>query len=64
MIALTRLDGTVFHVNPAFVVTIEQAADTVLHLSSGTSIMVTEKAVAVVELITDWQRRIRQTGGE
>jgi uncharacterized protein YlzI (FlbEa/FlbD family) len=51
-------------VNPAFVVTIEQAADTVLHLSSGTSIMVTEKAVAVVELITGWQRRIRQLGGE
>ena len=64
MIPLTRLDGSVFHVNPAFIVTIEQAADTVVHLSSGTSIMVSERAVAVVELVADWQRRIRRSGEE
>lgn len=64
MIPLTRLDGSVFHVNAAFIVTIEQAADTVVHLSSGTSIMVCEKANAVVELVADWQRRIHRAREE
>lgn len=62
MIPLTRLDGTVFHVNAAFIVTIEQVADTVVHLQTGSSIMVCEKAVAVVDLVASWQRRVRATG--
>lgn len=58
MISLTRLDGKTFHLNPDFIVTIEEAPDTVLHLSSGTSLMVLEKSEEIVRRIQSWHARL------
>ena len=58
MISLSRLDGKVFHLNPDFIVTIEETPDTVLHLSTGTSLMVLEKTEEVVRRIQDWHTKL------
>ncbi len=59
MIPLTRLDGTTFFLNPALMVTVEEAPDTVINLSTGTSIMVLEDAAEIVDLIIVFHRRIQ-----
>ena len=58
MIALTRLDGSEFFLNPSLIVTVEEAPDTVIHLNTGTSIMVLERAAEVVDRIVVFQRRV------
>ena len=51
MISLTRLDGSEFVLNAAQIVTVEQAGNTVLQLSTGTSMIVQESAATVVERV-------------
>lgn len=58
MIPLTRLDGTAFFLNAALLVTIEETPDTVIHLTTGTSMIVLERAKDIVELIVLFQRRL------
>lgn len=58
MIPLTRLDGTTFYLNPDLMVMVEETPDTVLHLSTGTSMMVLEAAAEIVDLIVMFHRRI------
>ena len=59
MVPLTRLDGSSFFLNPALIVTIEEAPDTVINLSTGTSFMVLEDAAEVVDLIVIFHRRVQ-----
>jgi flagellar protein FlbD len=58
MIPLTRLDGTPFFLNAALLVTIEETPDTVIHLTTGTSMIVLERAKDIVELVVLFQRRL------
>ena len=56
MIALTRLDGSRFHLNASLIVTVEEAPDTVVHLQTGTSIMVREHLQQILDGIIAWKR--------
>ena len=58
MIPLTRLDGSAFFLNWSLVVTIEETPDTVLHLTTGTSFIVLERAREVVDLVLAFQRTV------
>jgi flagellar protein FlbD len=57
MIALTRLDGSIFYLNPSLMITVEEAPDTVISLTTGTSVMVREGAEEIVDLIVMFHRR-------
>lgn len=59
MISLTRLDGARFWLNAALIVTLEEAPDTVVVLSTGTSMMVREKAAQILERILQYHTSIR-----
>ena len=56
MIALTRLDGSRFHLNATYIVTLEESPDTVLHLQTGTSIMVKEHVEEILQSIVVWHK--------
>ena len=58
MIRLTRLDGTTFFLNSAMLMTIEETPDTVIHLTTGTSMIVLERAKEIVELVVIFQRSL------
>jgi flagellar protein FlbD len=58
MIPLTRFDGSVFYLNAALLVTVEEAPDTVVHLTTGTSLMVKESVHTILDLIVQFQRRL------
>jgi flagellar protein FlbD len=52
MMALTRLDGALFYLNPLLVETIEATPDTVILLTSGHRYVVRE---GVTEAVRAWQ---------
>lgn len=58
MIVLTRLDGKELVVNAEHILTAEATPDTVLHLTTGLSLMVREPVEEVVEKVAAWRRRI------
>ena len=60
MIELHRLgrDRTPFHLNPDLVVTIEAHPDTVVHLTTGANLVVTETPDEVVGLVRSWRRSL------
>lgn len=60
MIPLTRLDGGHFWLNSNLIVSLEEAPDTVVVLSTGTSMMVKEKAAHILDCIIHFQQRIRE----
>jgi flagellar protein FlbD len=59
MIALTRLDGKELVVNADHILTAEATPDTVLLLTTGLKLMVTESVPEVIERVAAWQRRVR-----
>ncbi len=58
MIALTRLDGREVVVNADHILTLEATPDTVIHLTTGLSLMVREPVPEVLERTAAWRRRI------
>ena len=58
MIPLTRLDGTPFFLNERMLVTIEETPDTVIHLTTGTSMIVLERAQDIVESVVRFHRSL------
>lgn len=60
MIPLTRLDGGRFWLNASLIVTLEEAPDTVVVLSTGTSMMVREKAAQILDSVVKFHRCIRE----
>jgi len=58
MIVLTRLDGKELVVNAEHILTAEATPDTILHLTTGLSLMVREPVEEVVEKVAAWRRRI------
>jgi len=59
MILLTRLDGKELFVNADHILTAEATPDTVLLLTTGLKLMVSESVVDVVDRVAAWQRRVR-----
>jgi len=58
LIALTRLNGTPFFLNPELIEQIEKIPDTVITLTTGNNIVVKEEIKKVVELIHDYKLKI------
>jgi flagellar protein FlbD len=58
MIVLTRLDGKELVLNADHILTAEATPDTVLLLTTGLKLMVTESVPEVVDRVEAWQRRV------
>lgn len=60
MIRLHRLarDPEPFHLNPDLIVTIEAHPDTVVHLTTGVNLVVTETPEEVVAEVRAWRRSL------
>lgn len=58
MIALTRLNGSVFTVNAELIETIEQAPDTVIALATGNRYVVRESVDEVVAKVVEYRRKV------
>ncbi len=58
MIELHRLgrDRAPFHLNPDLIVTVEANPDTVVHLTTGTNLVVMETPAEVVAEVRAWRR--------
>jgi uncharacterized protein YlzI (FlbEa/FlbD family) len=58
MIQLHRLgrDHTPFHLNPDLIVTVEAHPDTVVHLTTGVNLVVTETPEEVAAEVRSWRR--------
>jgi flagellar protein FlbD len=58
MICLTRLDGSQVTVNAELILTIEKTPDTVVTLTNGARIMVTEPVDQVVEKVVAYRHAV------
>lgn len=58
MIALTRLNGTTFHLNALLIESIEQTPDTIVTLTSGKKYIVRENSSDVIRSIRHYLRSI------
>ena len=58
MIEVTRLDGTVYWVNPHQIESIEANPDTTLIMLSGKRLVVREERTAVFASIVDYRKQI------
>lgn len=56
MIQLTRIDGTVFHLNPDLIELIEATHDTHVTLTNGHRYVCAEKPDQIVERIAEFRR--------
>ncbi len=60
MIELNKLNGKLFVLNCELIKFVESTPDTLITLSSGEKFMVKESVQAVVELSTQYLKRLRQ----
>lgn len=60
MIALKRLNGSPFLLNPELIEQIESTPDTVITLTTGNNIVVLDKADAVIEKIVEYRRFVNE----
>lgn len=58
MIAVTRLNGTQFHVNAMLIETVEQTPDTLITLTTGKKFIVMEHSSDVIRSIRHYLRSI------
>ncbi|CAH1197840.1 Swarming motility protein SwrD [Paenibacillus plantiphilus] len=58
MIAVTRLNGTSFHINALLIETIEEMPDTLITLTTGKKVIVLEKAADVIASVQQYLRSI------
>ena len=58
MIALTSVSGEAFFLNCDLIYRIDEAYDTIITLSDGQHIRVSEPATKIVEKIVDYKRKI------
>lgn len=57
MIELTRIDGTVFYVNPDLIEMMESAHDTHVTLTNGHRYVCSETPVQVIDRIAEFRRK-------
>lgn len=60
MIPLTRLNGTVFGLNPDAVVRADVTPDTVLTLSDGSKYVVSESLAEVIDLVVEFRAEVQR----
>jgi flagellar protein FlbD len=58
MIEITRLNGTIFFINPDMIVTLESTPDTVITLTSGEKLVVKETPQELIDRFVHLKRRI------
>lgn len=58
MVRVTRLNGKEFYVNPDMITFIEETPDTVITLSDGRKLVVTEDALPVIERIIEYRKNV------
>lgn len=58
MIAVTRLDGKEYYINPHQIESMEASPDTTLTMLSGKRIVVKESIALILERIVEYRRRI------
>ena len=58
MVLVTRLNGKEFYVNPDMITFIEETPDTVITLTDGRKLVVTEDAVPVIERIVEYRKKV------
>ena len=58
MIALTRLNGKVFILNSDLIEFLEATPDTVVSLSTGKKVVVTEEVDEIIERIVKYKKRV------
>jgi flagellar protein FlbD len=74
MVLVTRLNSKEFYVNPDLIAFIEETPDTVITLTDGRKLVVTEEALLVIERIVGYRKNVfaklpvivtdRQEGGK
>lgn len=58
MIEVTRLNGTIYFINPDMILTLEATPDTVITLTSGEKLIVKESPPELIERFVQLKRRI------
>jgi flagellar protein FlbD len=58
MIEVTRLNNTIFFINPDMIVTLEATPDTVITLTNGEKLIVKETPEAIIDRFVQLKRRI------
>lgn len=58
MVLVTRLNGKDFYVNPDLVAFIEETPDTVITLTDGRKLVVSEEALLIIKRIIDYRREV------
>jgi flagellar protein FlbD len=58
VVRVTRLNGKEFYVNPDMITFIEETPDTVITLSDGRKLVVTEDALPVIERIIEYRKNV------
>jgi len=58
VVLVTRLNGKEFYVNPDMITFIEETPDTVITLTDGRKLVVTEDAVPVIERIVEYRKKV------
>ena len=60
MIELTRLNGSVYFLNPDWMLTVEATPDTVIRLKDGEVLMVKDSVPTVIERFTAYYQALHQ----
>lgn len=58
MIEVTRLNGTIFFINPDMILTLEATPDTVITLTNGEKLIVKESPQDIIDRFVHLKRRI------
>ncbi len=58
MIEVSRLNGTIYFLNPDMILTLEATPDTVITLTSGEKLMVRESPELIIDRFVHFKRRI------
>ncbi len=58
MIELTRLNGSVYFLNPDLIMTVEATPDTIITLTNGEKLMVKESTRQVIERFAAFKRTV------
>lgn len=60
MIKLSKLNREVYFINPSLIEFMEETPDTVISMTNGKKVLVTESAEEIIEKIVEFYRRIYQ----
>lgn len=58
MIEVTRLNGSIYFLNPDMIITLEATPDTVITLTNGEKLMVKESPQELIDRFVTFKRRI------